>query len=252
MCTVLDIAFIGQTLWESESPRRTQHWMRGSSASPREYHNSCRRDQRHAHCSHRPWVRTIRALRRWVGMCQLPGPPCHPLDLWHARHRGTSDSGMRAAAAGAASKLPCAGGTARLRHGAHVHANGVAYRSKPRPEPDAGIGRSRRLEVGHSVGCRGCVCAATALATRFSVDSASALVERGWQKRKARQILRSRPTSARERSSVLVGAGGRSRASTDQRSRALVDQHRPALASADECWSSPTSSWTGTDRATVP
>ena len=94
-------------------PRRTQHWMRGSSASPREYHDSCRREQRHAHRSHRPWVRTIRALRRWVGMCQLPGPPCHPLDLWHARHRGTSDSGMRAAAAGAASKLPCAG----VRHG---------------------------------------------------------------------------------------------------------------------------------------
>ena len=156
VCTVLDIAFIGQTLWESESPRRTQHWMRGSSASPREYHDSSRRDQRHAHRSHRPWVRTIRALRRWVGMCQLPGPPCDPLDLWHARHRGTSDSGMRAAAAGAASKLPCAG----VRHGCgtvRMYMQTVAYRSKPRPEPDARIRRIRWLEVGHSVGCRGCV-----------------------------------------------------------------------------------------------
>ena len=68
--TAMDIAFI-----EPESPRCTLHWMRGSSASPREHHDSCRRDQRHAHRSHRPWVRTIRALRRWVGMCQLPGPP---------------------------------------------------------------------------------------------------------------------------------------------------------------------------------
>ena len=129
VCTVLDIAFIGQTLWESESPRRTQHWMRGSSASPREHHDSCRRDQ-HAHRSHRPWVRTIRALRRWVGMCQLPGPPGDPLDLWHARHRGKSDSGMRAAAAGAVSKLPCAG----VRHGCgtvRMYMQTVAYRSKP-------------------------------------------------------------------------------------------------------------------------